>query len=219
MHPDVTSATPGICPICRMDLEPVASGGDAPPAISRSTFQTYDFVRRRGFAPDVRAPAWVDRDGAVMAILYRDELAAMTHSTRAIFSSVAAPSASVEVRIALESAEPWDAATSRVRFEPVAADRAPAPDGIGWVRLADRREVHVVPSSAVLEGAEGPYVLVASPSGRTLAKRPIEVGRVFGGMAVVLSGLRLQERVLVRGAFFLDAERRLHRETAVELSP
>jgi hypothetical protein len=41
----------------------------------------------------------------------------------------------------------------------------------------------------------------------------------LGGLAVVLSGLRYQERVLVRSAFFLDAERRLHREAAIELIP
>jgi hypothetical protein len=37
----------------------------------------------------------------------------------------------------------------------------------------------------------------------------VEIGKVFYGLAVVLSGLRYQERVAIRGAFFLDAERRL----------
>jgi multidrug efflux pump subunit AcrA (membrane-fusion protein) len=88
------------------------------------------------------------------------------------------------------------------------------------VRLAARRlEVLVIPSSAILEAAEGPYVLVAATNGRTLTKRPIEIGRVLGGSAVVLSGLRLQERILVRSAFFVDAERRLRREAFVELNP
>jgi hypothetical protein len=219
MHPDVTAAEPGICPICRMELEHVAPVGGAPPTIGRSTFQTYDFVRRRGFGPDVHAPAWVEQDGTVIAVLYEDERMAIAPDTRGVFSPSAAPNDSVEVRPALEPAEPWDRSTSRVRFEVVAPERRPPKNAIGWVRLAAKREIQVVPSSAVLEGAEGPYVLVPSPNGRSLTKRPIDVGRVFGGIAVVLSGLRLQERVLVRGAFFLDAERRLHREAALELAP
>jgi hypothetical protein len=219
MHPDVTAAVPGICPICRMDLEPVVSAGASPPTVGRSVFQTYDFVRRRGFGPDVHAPAWVERDGAVTAVLYNDELSAMTPETRGAFSPSATPSASVEVRLAPEPAEAWDSSTSRVHFRVVTTGPPPAPDGIGWVRLAAKREVVVVPSSAVLEADDSPYVLVASPNGRTLGKRPIEVGRVFGGMAVVVSGLHLQERVLVRSAFFLDAERRMRREEALELAP
>jgi multidrug efflux pump subunit AcrA (membrane-fusion protein) len=79
--------------------------------------------------------------------------------------------------------------------------------------------VLVVPYAAVLESSEGPYVLVASTDGRTLTQRRVEIGRVLGGLAVVLSGLHVQERVLVRSAFFVDAERRLYRQAAVELTP
>ena len=42
-----------------------------------------------------------------------------------------------------------------------------------------------------------------------LAKRPVELGRVFNGVAVVMSGLRVGEPVVVADTFFLDAERRL----------
>jgi hypothetical protein len=52
-----------------------------------------------------------------------------------------------------------------------------------------------------------------------LTKRPVQIGRVFGGVAAVLSGLRSSERVLIRSAFFLDAERRLRQKTALEVTP
>jgi hypothetical protein len=61
-------------------------------------------------------------------------------------------------------------------------------------------------------------VLVSSPEGR-LTVRPVEIGRVLGDYAIVLSGVRLQERVSVRGAFLLDAERRLRRELTLEMIP
>jgi hypothetical protein len=224
MHPDVVAAEPGLCPICRMELEPVSVGGTGARAatVNPSTFQAYDFVRRRGLGQDLHAPAWVDPDGLIAALLYKDELAALTPEERVVFSPSTAPSTSVEVHLAPEPPAPWDRSTSRVRFEvgphPIAP--APGPGEVGWVRLAPKRlELQVVPFSAVLEAAEGPYVLVASPDGRTLSKRAVEIGRVLGGTAVVLSGLRYQERILVRSAFFLDAERRLHREAAIELTP
>jgi hypothetical protein len=52
-----------------------------------------------------------------------------------------------------------------------------------------------------------------------LTVRPVEIGRVLGDYAVVLSGLRLQDRVSVRSAFLLDAERRLRREASLEMVP
>ena len=52
-------------------------------------------------------------------------------------------------------------------------------------------------------------MLVASADGRTFSRRPVEIGKVFGGAAVVLSGLRDDEPIVVANTFFLDAERRL----------
>ena len=128
----------------------------------------------------------------------------------------------MEVDPLSEPPSPWDRSTSRVRFRVVPHPKAPPPPPgeVGWVRLAPSKlQLQVVPYSAVLEAADGPYVLVASADGRTLTKRSVEIGRVLGGVAVVLSGLRNQERILVRSAFFVDAERRLHREAAIELAP
>ncbi|HZU83415.1 MAG TPA: heavy metal-binding domain-containing protein [Polyangiaceae bacterium] len=218
MHPEVTAGVPGECPICGMALEPVSATGSA---IANSTFQIYDFVRRRGFGQDLRAPAWVENDGAVSAVLYQDVLPTLAADERVVFTPSATPKVTFEVHPSGEPATTWDASTSRVRFRADAdAHAAPRPGDVGWVRLAaKRREVEVIPYSAVLEEDDGPYVLVATNDGRTLSKRSIEIGRVVGGMAIVLAGLRQHERVLVRSAFFVDAERRLRHEAAVELAP
>jgi hypothetical protein len=71
------------------------------------------------------------------------------------------------------------------------------------------RQVLTVPASAVLQSPEGPYVLV-SVGGLRFEKRPIAIGETFlkEGFAVVLSGLRVNERVVARATFFFDADRR-----------
>jgi hypothetical protein len=219
MHPEIVAPGPGLCPICRMELEAVGASARSS-AVSRSTFQAYDYVRRRGLGQDLYAPAWVDDDGSVIATLYGDELAALTQDARWVFSPSPSPSMRIEVHPTSDLPNVWDRSTSRVRFRVDAAAPAPQPGEVGWLRVGVQRlEVLVVPDAAVLESGDGPYVLVASADGRSLTRRAVEIGRVLGGLAVVLSGLRIQERVLVRGAFFVDAERRLRREASIELTP
>ena len=217
MHPDVVASGPGTCPICRMQLEPAAARESG---VEPSTFRVYDFVRRRGFGQEVRGAAHVEEDGAVMALVYKDVLPSLTADERGVFSPSAAPATSYAVHPCPESATAWDRSTARVRFRAGASSPPPRAGDVGWLRLAAKpREATTVPYSAILEDASGPYVLVASGDGRALARRPIEVGRVIGGTAIVLSGLRLRERVLVEGAFFVDAERELNHEASLELSP
>ncbi len=90
--------------------------------------------------------------------------------------------------------------------------RPPAQVGeAGWLELAPRaREVLAVPASAIVQSPGGPYVL-AWVKDFTFEKRPIEIGETFSkqGFAVVLSGLRVNERVVSRATFFLEADRRL----------
>jgi hypothetical protein len=222
MHPEVTAAAPGTCPICRMELEPINVGGTATAssAVRASTYQTYDTVRWRGYGPDIRAPAWVEEDGTVTAVLYTDEISSRAAGQSAIFSPGSAPTAGVEVRETPEAPEPWDRSTAHVHFRTDAPAAPLRPGDVGWLRLAVRpRGPPVIPFSAILEGSDGAYVLVASPDGRMLTKRRVEIGRVFGGVAAVLSGPRSSERVLIRSAFFLDAERRLRQEAAIEVTP
>jgi hypothetical protein len=169
----------------------------------------------------VRAPAWVEDDGSVVAILYDDEIEGLAGQDRGAFSPSGDPRALSQVRWTGDPPEAWDRSTSRVRFRPESEhgkDRRPRTGDVGWVRLpAMRRELEVVPRSAVLE-SEDPYVLVSSPTGQ-LTPRTVAIGRVLGDYAVVVSGLHLQERVSVRGAFLLDAERRLRGEPSLEVAP
>jgi hypothetical protein len=214
MHAQITSSAPSTCSLCGMKLEPVQTSG-APP-LRESTYQTYDIMRRRAYGPNVPAPAWVLDDGTVTAILYTDEVAHRQADEKAVFAPSADPSSETELR-ALEGApEPWDGSTLRVRF---GASRPLPPHEVGWLKRATRSpEPPVIPYTAVLEGAEGPYVLTLGADGRTLEKRPVAIGRVFGGAVAVLSGLRSADRVLNGSAFFLDAERRLQRADTIALA-
>jgi hypothetical protein len=224
MHPEVTSAGPGACPICRMDLErvdtlerPPSPAGASPRERRDQTW--YDVVRKRIFTADVRAPAWVEGDGSVAAILYRDEVLTITPDEQGVFAPSAPDGVGAEVHLSGEPPAPWDRSTVRVRFQANPnPGRSLRPGEVGWLRLqAKRREAPSVPSYSVLDSAEGPYVLVGSADGRRVSKRPIEIGRVFGGLTTVVSGLQPRDRVLVSGAFFLDAERRLQHASEIEV--
>src|SRR5438445_6433529 len=68
MHPDVTAQEPGRCPICGMALEPLA----ATPPSQVATSRYLDLVRQRTFAQDLITAGWLDDEGTVSAIVYKD---------------------------------------------------------------------------------------------------------------------------------------------------
>ncbi len=224
MHPEVKTARPGACPICRMALEPAAPR--SPSARLRAQMSdlaavenvrkhnVVDFVRRQTplfNAREMRGPAWADADGLVTAVFYRDQIAAMASDEIGRFSATRDPARAWPVRRADLSVTPWDSATATVRFRARPSAAAPPPGSAGWLELARRpREMLTVPAAAVVQSPEGPYVLVAA-GGLTVQKRPIEIGETFfkQGFAVVLSGLQANERVVSRATFFFDADRRL----------
>ena len=101
--------------------------------------------------------------------------------------------------------------TSDIDFQLESGAPAVASGTVGWLELPDRpREALTIPSAAVLQSAEGPYVLVLQPDrASAFTRRPIQLGRTSSGESVVQAGLLPGERVVVRSAFFLDAEGRL----------
>jgi hypothetical protein len=239
MHPEVTARRPGSCPVCSMALErPRAlaaqlSGRAAPPGWLEINnvrqHKILDVVRVRALLFDqreLRAAAWVDADGSIQAVFYRDQADVIASGEPGSFSPTGSPSTSVAVRRSVAPALPWGRSMSRLRFERIAAP-PPSEDALravkqaersslepnqpGWLELKRKpRSVLAVPASALLQAPEGPYVL-RSLGGFRFERRAIEIGETFlrQGFAVVLSGLQAQDRVVAKAAFFLDADRRL----------
>ncbi|MEP6652037.1 MAG: heavy metal-binding domain-containing protein [Myxococcales bacterium] len=234
MHAQVRAAGPGECPICRMALEPVGRGAASPSLREMAAMadmnavenvrkhNIVDFVRRRTplfNGRELRGPAWIARPGIVEVVLYKDQIEALSADEIGTFTPTATPAARLEVQRTAEPPAAWDRSTSLLRFRIREGTRAkstartpPAPGGeAGWLELEPRpREVLTVPASAVVQSPEGPYVL-AWIGGFSFEKRPIEIGETFlkQGFAVVLSGLRPNERVVSRATFFIDADRRI----------
>ena len=216
MHPEVVSSRPEECSVCRMALERIQTSdaaADVPiPGVSLAEAANPTVIaraERRVSAIEVTAPAWLEAEGLVAAVLYQDEAAGLRAGERALFFRAAAPAAGIAVRTTAEPPAARDASTSRVRFRIDPGGPRVLPGEVGWVALASRtRERLVVPAGAVLYSSQGPYVLVEEPDG-TFRQRPVAVGRVERGLAVVLSGLRDGEPIAAANAFFLDAERRL----------
>jgi hypothetical protein len=233
MHSEVRSAKPGACPICGMALEPIDRDGAATSLSYRQLpgmtdvvavenvrrHNILDFVRKRSLLfneRELRGPAWVESDGTITAVFYRDQVEALAADEPGSFSLTQMPAVTLAVRRTPAPELPWDESTSQLRFRlddtPASVARAALHAGqVGWLELAPRpRQVLTVPASAILQSPEGPYVL-AWVRGFSFEKRPIEIGETFlkEGFAVVLSGLRVNERVVARAAFFLDADRRV----------
>jgi len=60
-----------------------------------------------------------------------------------------------------------------------------------------------VPAAVVQQGAKGPYAYVVNPDG-TVAIRPIKVAQVSDGQALIDSGLKANEQVVVDGQYKLQ---------------
>lgn len=233
MHPEVRAVEPGECPICGMALEPIGRDrastsmpqreipgmADVAAVENVRKHNIIDFVRKRSLLfneRELRGPAWVESDGTIMAVFYRDQVEALAADEPGAFSLTQAPKITFAVRRTSDPEVPWDQSTLRLRFQldpgvAVAGGVSLQPGQVGWLELAPRpRQVLTVPASAVLQSPDGPYVL-ASVGGFRFEKRPIEIGETFfkEGFAVVLAGLRVNERVVARAAFFVDADRRL----------
>ena len=215
MHPQVTSPGPGECPICRMALERVrtAAAPADPRAADAAPFRpSYDvmWARPRPVPREMRAPAWIDDDGDVIALFYSDEVAGLDAGERGELAASGAPGSAWTVRLTDKPPIVRDEATTAVRLTVVSGGAAPAAGTVGWVKLAPRtRKTLVVPDSALLQSSTGPYVLTLSTDRRVATKRSVDIGRTLYGFTSIVSGLRDGERIAVMDTFFVDAERRL----------
>jgi hypothetical protein len=212
MHPEVTSATPGACPICGMALTSIAAN-DSSSSQAGLPLQPAEIsmAGRRLINEQVRAPAWVDADGAVAALLYNEDLAALSPDERGSFFSASAPAiASAVIRRKDDAEVPWDSSTTVARFRLSSGAQHPRPGDVGRLVLDPKpHEVLLVPAPAVLESPDGPYVLTASADAGAYAKRMIAIGKTFSGFVAVQAGMEDEQRVVARDAFLLDAERRM----------
>jgi hypothetical protein len=141
MHPEVSAKVKGTCPVCKMDLEPIAKAAPTPaPAMTPiepryasgvlwlpETFPPREpghprdgppigAVQRRVFVDDVRAAAWLETPVRLAAVLYRDELIGLAAGAGGAFFRSAAPRGAIEVRLSGEPPVPWDGSTVLVRF-------------------------------------------------------------------------------------------------------
>ena len=236
MHPDVTSAAAGVCPICGLVLVkarslPRDTAQRREDATSEDSIAIAQILSRAasgvadnlvGYYPaalrdhflryEAYAPAWIETDVDVAVLLYRDEILALDPAEVVTFSPTMRPGTAVELRLGSARVEAWDASLSLVHFRLDAGASAPeTPRGtVGWVKFPARpRHMQVIPAGAVLESPEGPYVLVIGGDRHSASKRPVSVGRTVTGLAAVVGGLALREQVVSANAFFWDAERRL----------
>lgn len=213
MHPDVRRVRPGDCPICGMAL--VAAGA---PGAERSLAAgpspelppgTVEVARRRTLGERRAVPAWVEAGGRVQALVPEDAVAELRPGASAAFQPAAGPGRATSVQRTGEPAVRWDGELWKASFE--TARRSPPLHAgqVGWVSLEARpRSALVLPSSALLRSEEGPYVLVIVRSGAGFEARPVRLGEAPDGQATMVSGVEERDRVVVRGAFFLDADRR-----------
>src|SRR4051794_4466425 len=118
MHPEVTSSGSGECPICRMALE-LADGVESTPNLGAAPSR-FDIARLRTFNQEIRAPAWVEARGLVLAVFYKDEVEPLGRAESISFCPAKNGSAKVQLHLARDPIVPWDGSTSLVsfRFEP-----------------------------------------------------------------------------------------------------
>jgi multidrug efflux system membrane fusion protein len=76
------------------------------------------------------------------------------------------------------------------------------------LRLAVRSKATVVPSQAVQMGPSGTFVFVISPE-NIVELRPVQVGRMEDGLALIESGLQSGERIVIDGQHRLQAGSRV----------
>jgi hypothetical protein len=227
MHPAVTSAAPGQCPICRMELEPKAATAPVDPSSltlpNKMTLAGFDSVSRvKQFESsfDMRAWAWIESRDVGVALYPRDWAELLKPNEEGLFEPESGPRGpnphGIKVHVGAQAPEPWDAFTVLVRFRLDGhAGAELEPKEIGSVKFALRlRNGLVLKDSSIIDSPEGPYVLIASEDRRTFTKRPIQIGSRLYEYAAVVGGASENEYAVALHTFALDTERRLGRRGA-----
>lgn len=232
MHPEVVSAAPGDCPICRMALVPRSAARGAEQAHAQATGMGHDgpekftlpaalkltgydsLSRTKQFdtAFEMRAPAAAGDTRTGTALFHLDEGELIKPGEEGLFSPASGPRGDapqgLKVHVLPGPYERWDAFTVLVRFE-VDPGTDLVANETGLLKLATRlRHGLVVHESSIIDSPDGPYVLVAEADRHTFTKRPVEVGTRLYDYAAIVSGLHENEHVAATHTFVLDVQRR-----------
>lgn len=93
-----------------------------------------------------------------------------------------------------------------VRAEIENADGALKPEMFAAFSIITGKEAAApgVPESAIVYEGDKAHVFVADPKAKTIAIRPIQVGRSFDGLIEARDGLKAGEQVVTSGSLFID---------------
>jgi cobalt-zinc-cadmium efflux system membrane fusion protein len=93
-----------------------------------------------------------------------------------------------------------------VRAEIENADGALKPEMFAAFSIITGKEAAApgVPESAIVYEGDKAHVFVADPKAKTIAIRPIQVGRSFDGLIEAREGLKAGEQVVTSGSLFID---------------
>jgi len=135
---------------------------------------------RRGQAVEVRVPAWPERSFAARISYVAPVIDPLTHR--------------LAVRAVVRN-----------------ADGALKPEMLASFRIVtgEAARVPAVPESAVVHDGERTHVWVVADPGDVIALREIEVGRSADGWVAVQKGLKPGEKIVTRGALFIDHAARI----------
>lgn len=87
-------------------------------------------------------------------------------------------------------------------------ERKLKPDMLANMHITDQHKTLVVPEAAVVRELNQDYVFIAI-SGDRFQRIPVELGYEVANFRPVLSGLTIDQRIVMEGAFHLDSERKL----------
>jgi Heavy metal binding domain len=223
MHAEVTAASPGTCPVCRMALAamveaaPIARDERAPDGLVAITLSeasaseagvTTAPVAAAAHAEVLAVPARVTARTGRGAMVTADLEGNVPFATGAQVTWRRADGAPpTRGRIArIDREEEMRAHLLHVRIELPDDASALAAAGVVELLLPGAREL-VVPTDAVVLTAAAAHVFVANDG--HLQPRRIALGEPRPGGFAVAGGLTEGERVVTGGTFFVDAESRL----------